>query len=154
MKRRLWHSALVLLASLFIASSVGAGELEDKLIQSAQRGDIKDVQTLLDKGANINMPDSYKRTALMRASDRGHANVVRLLIDRGANINARDNLGGTALMLACMSGKTEVVRVLIDKGADVNVRETGFLLYSALDYAKESKNSEIIRMLKAAGAKE
>jgi hypothetical protein len=36
----------------------------------------------------------------------------------------------------------------------VNVRESGFLQFSALDYAKESKNSEIIRMLKAAGAKE
>lgn len=154
MTRYLRQSASALLVSLFIASVVGAGELEDKLIQAAGRGEIHEVQSLLGKGAAINALGNLKKTALMKASEGGHTSVVRLLIDKGANINARDNLGGTALMLASMLGKTEVVRVLIDKGADLNARETGFLRYSALDYAKESKNSEIIRMLKAAGAKE
>jgi ankyrin repeat protein len=147
---------LVLLASYYVLtiSGVQAGELEDNLLKAAASGDVNGVQSMLDSGADINARGSLQKTALIRATENGHTGIVRLLLDKGADVNARDNLGGTALMMAAAAKNIDVVRALITKGADVNVRETGFLRYTALDYAKDAGSKDIVNILKAAGAKE
>ena len=68
------------------------------------------------------------------------------VLKKGENVNARDNPGGTALMMAAMHGREDIVRSLPDKVADVNIRETGFLLYTAFGYAKESGNKKVIEI--------
>ena len=42
------------------------------------------VSILLDRGANIDAVDGFKRTALIWAAKEGHEKVVALLLDRGA----------------------------------------------------------------------
>jgi uncharacterized protein len=154
MKQTIGVFVLVLLLSLFPVSGVLAGDSEDNLLQAAKSCNANIMQDMLVRGADINAPDKYQKTALMIAAERGCMNVVRLLIDKGANVNARDNLGGTALMMAAMRGSEDIVRILLEKGADVNIRETSFLHYTALGYAKESGNKKVVEMLTAAGAKE
>eukprot|EP01042_Synura_sphagnicola_P000526 gene526-562_t len=57
-----------------------------------------DVTTLLlDRGANVNLPDGVGWTALMRAAVWGQKEMVRLLLLRGADVNSRDQRGKAVL---------------------------------------------------------
>jgi hypothetical protein len=76
------------------------------------------------------------------------------LIDAGADLNARDDNGWTPLMVAARSETPEIVTLLIEAGADVNaMNDNG---YTPLWFANPGFGStpEIIKILKAAGAKE
>ena len=56
------------------------------------------------------------------------------------------------LIAAAIDGDIEKVKALIAAGADVNAKDNDE--YTALDYAKDGGHTEIIKILKAAGAKE
>ena len=58
----------------------------------------------------------------------------------------------TALMLATSGGNLKLVKFLIDNGADVNAKNHAGI--SALNLASKKKNSELVNLLKARGAKE
>lgn len=55
-------------------------------------------------------------------------------------------------MAASLGGHSDVVKALLEKGADVNVRSNDGK--TALTYAEQSGNTEIIRLLKEAAAKQ
>lgn len=74
--------------------------LDEPLIRAALRGEASGVETILNKGADINVRDSLGRTALMWAVWRDDSEIVRVLVQRGADVNAKDSNGSTALMLA------------------------------------------------------
>jgi len=54
-------------------------------------------------------------------------------------------------MFACSNGKVDLVKHLVSKGADVNLKTKDGA--TALSLAKKEKNDEIIKILKANGAK-
>lgn len=129
------------------------------LISAAWQGDAKQVEALLDAGANVNACDEKLGCPLVAASYSGNLDAVNLLMDRGAKVNAQDSKGMTALMNASLNGKTDVVRLLLSKGADVNV--TTYPLVdgrktkaTALRLAKGRGSSDIVSLLVQAGAKE
>ncbi len=72
------------LAVLLIDSGCGArgGSAETKFIRNCRGGNLRIVQTLLDRGyvKTINATDTVGNTALMLASGRGHGGIVRLLL--------------------------------------------------------------------------
>jgi ankyrin repeat protein len=86
------------------------------------------VQSLLDKGMDINAKNKDGQTALMAAASKGLVGqgteteelikIVKLLLDKGADVNVKDIKNYTALMEAASSGNTEIVKLLLDKGAD------------------------------------
>jgi len=100
-----------------LTSTATASKSENKLIDAAGSGDVSSVQTLLNKGANIELKNEYGYTALMYAAYYGHADVVRFLLNKGADVNAKDTYGRTALSLAGKGGYGEIVRILKDAGA-------------------------------------
>ncbi|KAJ7442903.1 ankyrin repeat-containing domain protein [Mycena galericulata] len=61
---------------------------------------IKTVETLLDKGANVDSAGGKRGTALQLASRWGHADIAQVLLKKGANIDANFGKGGTALQIA------------------------------------------------------
>ena len=112
------------------------------LIEVCENGEKKDVEELIDKGADVNQKDEDGNTALMRASYWGYKEVVELLIRNGADVNQKDEDGNTALMRASCGGRKEVVELLIQKGADVNAKSvTGD---TALIIAKDEKIKKAI----------
>ena len=75
---------------------------------------------LLERGANVNIPDNDGATALSRCDSLELAN---LLIEHGANVNTADKRGMTPLHLAAADeSRIDLAELMIAKGADVNAR--------------------------------
>ncbi len=79
---------------------------------------------------------------------------MRLLLDRGASLNGKDPVGNTPLIKSAASGSLNagIVRALIDKGADVNFK--GLDSRTAIYWAKKKGHTEIVKILRQAGAAE
>jgi len=155
-----------------VACAEGPG---DELLAAARKGDVAAVRSLLDKGVDVNSKSHYGATALSFACDRGNLEMVTLLIERGADVNVKDTFyGATPISWAANNGHVEIVKLLLDKGAkgvdDIlmeGVRSknlamtkvaldkggiTPATLTTALSSATKEKQTEIVDMLKKAGA--
>ena len=75
-----------------------------------------------------------------------------LLLERGADINMRSDDGCSALILALRQKHTRIVKRLLFLGADPNVVD-GYG-ETSLGLAKEANNSDLVRLLEQAGAKQ
>jgi len=93
--------------------------------------------------------------------------LTKALLDRGADVNARDEQGTTALMSAAMYGYPATVQLLLERGATINLADDeSYVLVggsfgtakaplgrrTALQYASEFGNVQIMRMLLKQGA--
>jgi len=101
---------------------------------------------LIISGADVHSDD----TILITNAARGNIEAVKLLLEQKIDINARNKRGWSALMLASNQPKadtryTQIIELLLKNGAtDKDI---------ALMYATFQNNSEIINLLKKAGAK-
>lgn len=66
---------------------------------AAQHGHVGCVQALVEAGANVDTPDKYNRTALMRAASYGRVECVQVLVQSNAQLNAQDSDGNTAMLV-------------------------------------------------------
>ncbi|OAL32656.1 Serine/threonine-protein kinase GCN2 [Fonsecaea nubica] len=88
---------------------------------ASAKGFLGIVQSLLDKGADINAPGGDEvGTALQEASRHDQVETVQLLLEHGADVNAPAGGKGTALQAACTRGFVQMVQLLLTHGADVN----------------------------------
>ena len=90
----------------------------------------------------------------MRACAGSDIAAVQQLLSQPENsVNALDQGGDSALILACQNPriKTDIVKALLARGANVNLRSRNG--YTALTWAQARKNSEVIRILRRAGAR-
>jgi ankyrin repeat protein len=99
---------------------------------------------------------------LVDAVESGNVTVVKLLLLLGVDPDVKRGLPlgdidygeqVPVITRAAMNGDKEIVRALINAGANVNAAGRYYQV-SPLEGANMSKNNEIIRMLKVAGAKE
>jgi ankyrin repeat protein len=90
------------------------------LHHAAGYGPLDNLQSLIDKGADVNAKNRRGSTPLHWAiHDEAKA---RLLLAKGANVNARQAQGRTPLYLAAMLGDgVPTLRLLLSKGADPNL---------------------------------
>ncbi len=70
---------------------------------------------------------------------------MRLIIQHGININYIDDFGQTPLMVACKQNNFHLVKFIIINGATIDVTDIDGK--SALDYAQQNENSQIINLL-------
>ncbi len=115
------------------------------LIASAERGNVADIQKLLDAGAPVNVRDARGRNAVLAATQRGHTEAARLLIARGADVNAQDDIRDSAFLLAGARGHTEIVRATLAAGA--NLKSTNRYGGTALIPACHYGHVETVRVL-------
>ena len=128
------------------------------LVLASYAGNTEIVKLLIKNGANVNEsgPRWYDVPAVVAAAKNGRYEVTKLLLKSGADINAVDNgSGATALMTAIKWSKVKtpgkeaekVIKLLVDAGASTKIKDkTG---RSALDYAKQSGDNEIVNLLKS-----
>lgn len=125
---------------------------DKKLLQAVELRDFDYMVEAIKEGANVNTTNYSGNTPLIIASGYGLKDIAEYLLKNKANVNvANNNFGQTALMVASTRGDVEIVKLLIAHKADVNLRTS--LGTSACDYAKRNEHTEIIEILKAAGAK-
>jgi ankyrin repeat protein len=101
-----------------IRESSDQDEINRKLLDASQEGNLKNVKSLRDRGANVNAENWEKKTPLHLAAFYGRTGAARLLIGRGAQVDAEDVDKWTPLHLAAATGHTEIARLLILNGAD------------------------------------
>jgi hypothetical protein len=94
-------------------------EISKKPLPADQLGDPSGIAKVLDKKADINMPDPKGHTALMYAANLGLVENVEALLAKGADATLKSADGATALSLAEWEGskwrveeRRQVVKVL------------------------------------------
>ncbi len=75
------------------------------------------VHLLIDYADDVNVTNSYKKTALMLAAEKGSIGIVRHLINAGANVGRIDRGRNTALTYAIKFNHSDVVQLLEKSGA-------------------------------------
>jgi ankyrin repeat protein len=134
---------------------------EKVLLDTAQWGHIQIIQLLIMRGVNLNARGSFGETALMMASYWGHKDIVELLLKENVDVNLQDNGGATALMMAVVEkedlysitgggNRLETVSMLLAAGALCNIRDNDNK--TALDYARETGNKNVVALLERIGA--
>lgn len=121
---------------------------------AAMGGKFDIAQILLDKGADVNGTDSYGNTWLLGCATTGNPEAIRWLVSKGADVNKVFGLqygGNTALTMAARVGQADSVRTLLELGANPHLKMKDGA--TALGNAQESKNDEVVALIKAALAK-
>ena len=111
---------LILAIVLYGFSWCHAGSFDD-YFSAVNRGDVKVVRSLLQRGFDPNTRNEAGEHGLFLAVKGGAMDVALTLIDAPKiDLEARNAKDESALMIAVLKGQTELAQILIDKGADVN----------------------------------
>ncbi|MBI3600942.1 MAG: ankyrin repeat domain-containing protein, partial [Nitrospinae bacterium] len=129
---------------------------------SAAKGrDIKEVEALLNKGADVNKGDTLFGLMPLTEAVFNDAplEIVRLLLDKGADVNTKASAGsgwstltGKPIHFAVHNGNVNMVKLLLDRGADVGALD--FNGKTPLQIAQEKGYTAIARMLREAEEKQ
>ena len=109
------------LATLCLAAAGSDAPLADAL----EHRDTASVQTLLNRGVEINATQPDGMTALHWAAYQDDLETTKALLVAGADANAANRYGVTPLSLACTNGNVAMVELLIKAGADPNAALPG-----------------------------
>jgi hypothetical protein len=136
---------------------------------AVRKDDVVAAEQFLDEGAAIDdviwrtsSSRYHGRTALMTAACRGNEAMVAMLLRRGAQVDLTKNENATALMFTAFysslsdgAGTTEsrgkCAKLLLKAGAKHN-RTGGGRHNTALEYAREQNQPEVVKVLEAKAA--
>lgn len=123
------------------------------LYNYAERGNLAEVQRLLNAGANVNATKTNGETPLYIAVFKGRTKIVQLLLAvPGININAaKTNDGATPLFVAAFKGHKEIVQLLLSApGININAARTDGV--TPLYFAAVCGHESIVFLLLELGA--
>ncbi|KAL2090076.1 hypothetical protein ACEWY4_014764 [Coilia grayii] len=93
----------------------------DELTTASARGDIREVEMILQNGADANERNTWNRTAI-QVMKLGNPAIAEALLSANADPNVRDPvLGLTVAHDASRDGFLDTLKVLVFRGADINV---------------------------------
>ncbi|KAL8922751.1 MAG: hypothetical protein Q9172_003466 [Xanthocarpia lactea] len=120
------------------------------LHEAARSGRVQLVKSLLQREAEVNLPDIDGWTPLHHAALNGYDEIVELLLASGADVTACDKFGAQPLFRACDLGLgfERTVTLLLDANADINACDA----YGRSAIHSQSAD-ENVRLLLEAGAK-
>ena len=122
----------------------------NELVAAIKEGNVRDLRTLLDDGADADTETDAGTPVLIYSSIHGLENIATALIEAGADVEAKDIPSATALMYAAQFDHDAIVTALIEAGADVNAADS--LGWTPLIRAVIGNNIEAVTALMAAGA--
>jgi len=102
-----------------IDQTVEEFQIGEKLVQSAEAGDLDTIRSLLEQGASVETMDEEGRSVLRTAAKKGHVDLCRvLLVEFAADINGNNPHNGyTPLHWACKFDREETIKLLVSHGA-------------------------------------
>lgn len=114
-------------AATSLESTEDALDLPNKLVLAARAGRTAEIQSLLDRGANLNKVDARGELPLSVAVAMRNLELAKFLIERRADVNAFDGSHRTPLMDAEIP---EMAEFLVAHGADIHaLAEDGRTVY-------------------------
>lgn len=119
---------------------------EEQLFETAKKGSLEHMQSLLCQDVDINASDDTQWTALHYAAIYEHTACFKYLVDHGANVYAKNNYGATPLHLITDQDHVDCLTYLFQKNIDFDVEDS--LWRTPLNYAESKANFEIICMIK------
>ena len=122
------------------------------LMNAARSNDIKKMETLLNKGVDVNEAPFGLAVLYLAVEKKASLETVRFLLDKGADVNKGIFNGWKPIHLAVLNGNAKMVKLLLDYGADVTVRNP--FDQTPLKIAEEKGYSVIARVLREAEQKE
>ena len=84
---------------VFLATGSAFAELNDELLKSVFAGDRKQVESMLEMGADIEATTKKGSTALIVAAAQRRTSLVKFLLEQGAKVNAQNRYDDSALLL-------------------------------------------------------
>jgi len=90
------------------------------LADAVMRRDTAAIRAMMQRHADVNVPQNDGTTALMWAARYDDVDAADLLIRAGAKVSVSNRDGATALQLAAINGSTSMLEKLIKAGADPN----------------------------------
>ncbi|WP_237110385.1 ankyrin repeat domain-containing protein [Nonomuraea sp. MG754425] len=96
--------------------------LNERLLESAARGDAAAVRDALGAGADVEARDGQRRTALLLAVAGDHVETAATLIAAGADPDARDARKDTPWLVTGVTGSVAMLKVLLPAGPDLTLR--------------------------------
>jgi ankyrin repeat protein len=121
------------------------------LHQAVRQNDLKTVEALITRGADVKAATRYGVTPIGLAALGGNAAILKRLIDAGADPNTATPGGETALMTAARTGNIETVTLLLDRGANVNGKDI-VRAQTALMWAVTENHPAVVKLLASRGA--
>ena len=119
------------------------------LHEAILRKKIEAARLLIEKGADVNLPDRSDNPPLHIAINRKLPEIAQALIDADADLTAKDKNGWTALHLAAAKDTIDIAKLIIDAGADIHIISTAG--GTPLHEAAASGSSEMVQLLLNAG---
>jgi len=112
------HVALCMLP-LLLAARMASADANADLLEAAEHGDVRQLDSALAHGAMVDASDEHGITALMFAAASGHPQAAQRLLDAHAQVDVRTGRNHiTALRIAVAAGSPEIARRLLAAGAD------------------------------------
>ena len=109
-------------------SCINSKCLEERLWTALTSCNITLVQTLINKGADINDVNN-RITPIFKAINMKCPSMVKLLIQHGCNVDYESADGyETPIFSAIRSGQLDIVKLLVDAGCDIN-HTVGYFTY-------------------------
>jgi len=110
-------TAMLTAMTILIFCPVVHGDQDAALIEAVVKNDLTQVQSLLEKGVDVNAKDNVGVSALIGTSFEGHLDVAKLLVEKGADVNIKSTNGDTALLAASAKDHTKIMELLKAHGA-------------------------------------
>ena len=95
-----------------------SAQTNDALVEASVRGDLAEVQRLVEEGADVNAWDRYGKFPLIRAAAGCHLSVVKYLVAQGADVNISDAYA-TPIIASGDCG-LEQIKFLVGRGANTD----------------------------------
>jgi ankyrin repeat protein len=139
------------LASGVSVNSVDPIHNATALHAAAAVGNIRLIELLIDKGADLNAPDRRGISPLIVACATGQISSAKTLIEAGAKINIKPTLAPTALIVAIQSGNVQLVETLLHAKAKVD--QSDIFGTTPLQAALLTNRANIIKQVEQAVAR-
>ena len=108
----------IFIPKILTSNFVSQTTFSDNSIQDNLICKTKLIKLLIEKGVDINIPNSNGLTLINMACYKGHTKIVKLLIENGADINIPNNKGYIPINSACHEGHIEIIKLLNENNAN------------------------------------
>ncbi len=122
---------------------------ETPLMKAAREGTVEIARLLLARGADVNVQDGEKTTALEAAISRDQTAIVALLLEKKADPNSVNKYMQSALSNAAAADNLEVTEMLLKAKAKP---ELPGLVLTPMMFGAFAGNADLIRLLVRYGA--